>query len=72
MFCTEMLTEQQQKQEFLYSLRLIERKREAIEFFLTALEGRGEKSFSLEYKIIASTLSVIDWDTSNDRRILER
>jgi hypothetical protein len=64
--------EAQQKGELLFSALLIERRREAIECFLSELEKRGEKSVSLEYKIVGHALSIIDWDTKADREVLQR
>ncbi|HVT60833.1 MAG TPA: hypothetical protein VHR45_20850 [Thermoanaerobaculia bacterium] len=59
-----------QEGEFLRSLLTIERKRKSLERFLDMIEGMMIESVSLEYKIVGSELSIIDWDTADDRRIL--
>jgi len=61
-----------QKSEFFSSLQTLERARERIEPFLSDLFQRAKlRNASLEYKILGSHLSVIDWDTPNDRAVLD-
>jgi hypothetical protein len=38
--------------------------------FCTFLDSFSFKAYSLEYKIVASQLKIIDWDTPNDKRVL--
>jgi hypothetical protein len=56
--------------EFLWSMRLFERERERIEVFLAFLDSFALRAYSLEYKIVGSELTIIDWDTPDDRRIV--
>jgi hypothetical protein len=60
----------QLRSEFAYSMRCIERERERIGTFCAFLDSFSFKAYSLEYKIVASQLRMIDWDTPNDRRVL--
>ena len=60
----------QLQSEFGYSMRCIEREREKIATFCTFLDSFSFKAYSLEYKIVASQLKIIDWDTPNDKRVL--
>jgi len=60
----------QLQSEFGYSMRCIEQEREKIAAFCTFLDSFSFKAYSLEYKIVASQLKIIDWDTPNDRRVL--
>jgi hypothetical protein len=60
----------QLRSEFAYSMRCIEREREKIVAFCAFLDSFSFKAYSLEYKIVASQLKMIDWDTPNDRRVL--
>jgi hypothetical protein len=55
---------------FGYSMRCIEQEREKIATFCAFLDSFSFKAYSLEYKIVASQLKIIDWDTPNDRRVL--
>jgi hypothetical protein len=56
--------------EFGYSMRCIEQAREKISAFCAFLDSFSFKAYSLEYKIVASQLKIIDWDTPNDTRVL--
>jgi len=56
--------------EFGYSMRCIEQEREKIATFCAFLDSFSFKAYSLEYKIVASQLRIIDWDTPNDKRVL--
>lgn len=56
--------------EFGYAMRCIEQEREKIATFCAFLDSFSFKAYSLEYKIVASQLRIIDWDTPNDRRVL--
>jgi len=56
--------------EFLWSMRLFERERETTETFLAFLDSFAFRAYSLEYKIVGSKLTVIDWDTPDDALIL--
>jgi len=56
--------------DFSYSMRRIEQEREKIASFCTFLDSFSFKAYSLEYKIVASQLRFIDWDTPNDKRVL--
>lgn len=60
----------QLQSEFGYSMRCIEQEREKIATFCTFLDSFSFKAYSLEYKIVASQLKIIDWDTPNDKRVL--
>lgn len=64
------LSHLQVQSEFSYSMRCIEREREKIGAFCTFLDSFSFKAYSLEYKIVASQLKIIDWDTPNDKRVL--
>lgn len=54
-------------QEFFTSMRFVERERESICTFLVFLDTFGYRAYSLEYKVVGSRLSIIDWDTPNDK-----
>jgi hypothetical protein len=56
--------------EFGYSMRCLEQEREKLAAFCAFLDSFSFKAYSLEYKIVASQLKIIDWDTPNDRRVL--
>jgi hypothetical protein len=56
--------------EFLWSMRLFERERETTEVFLAFLDSFGLRAYSIEYKIVGSKLTIIDWDTPDDRLIV--
>jgi hypothetical protein len=60
----------QLRSEFGYAMRCIEQEREKLERFCTFLDSFSFKAYSLEYKIVASQLKIIDWDTPNDTRVL--
>ena len=64
------LSNLQLQSEFGYSMRCIEQEREKIARFCAFLDSFSFKAYSLEYKIVASQLKIIDWDTPNDRRVL--
>ena len=64
------LSNLQLRSEFGYSMRCIEHEREKITTFCKFLDSFSFKAYSLEYKIVASQLKIIDWDTPNDRRVL--
>jgi hypothetical protein len=64
------LSSLQLQSEFGYSMRCIEQEREKIATFCTFLDSFSFKAYSLEYKIVASQLKIIDWDTPNDKRVL--
>jgi hypothetical protein len=51
-------------------MRCLEQEREKIAAFCAFLDSFSLKAYSLEYKIVASQLKIIDWDTPNDRRVL--
>ena len=56
--------------EFAHSMRCIEEEREKLARFCAFLDSFSFKAYSLEYKIVASKLRIIDWDTPNDTRVL--
>ena len=60
----------QMHSEFGYAMRCIERESEKIARFCAFLDSFSFKAYSLEYKIVASQLKIIDWDTPNDRQVL--
>jgi len=64
------LSNLQLQSEFGYSMRCIEQEREKIGTFCRFLDSFSFKAYSLEYKIVASQLRIIDWDTPNDKRVL--
>jgi len=64
------LSKLQLQSEFGYSMRCLEQEREKIATFCEFLDSFSFKAYSLEYKIVASQLKIIDWDTPNDRRVL--
>jgi len=64
------LSNLQLQSEFGYSMRCIEQAREKIATFCTFLDSFSFKAYSLEYKIVASQLRIIDWDTPDDKRVL--
>jgi hypothetical protein len=59
-----------QHREFEHSLRLLEAYRERLEQFSDAIENCGLTAYSFEYKVVRERLSIIDWDTANDRKVL--
>jgi hypothetical protein len=65
------LSNLQLQSEFGYSMRCIEQEKEKLAAFCAFLDSFSFKAYSLEYKIVASQLRIIDWDTPNDRRVLE-
>jgi len=64
------LSKLQLQSEFGYSMRCIEQEREKLAAFCDFLDSFSFKAYSLEYKIVASQLKIIDWDTPDDRRVL--
>ena len=64
------LSNSQLRAEFSYSMRCIEQAREKIATFCAFLDSFSFRAYSLEYKIVASQLKIIDWDTPNDTRVL--
>lgn len=64
------LSNLQLQSEFGYSMRCLEQEREKLAAFCAFLDSFSFKAYSLEYKIVASQLKIIDWDTPNDRRVL--
>lgn len=58
------------EKEFLWSMRLFEREREPAEAFLAFLDSFALRAYSIEYKIVGSKLTIIDWDTPDDRLIV--
>jgi hypothetical protein len=64
------LSNSQVQSEFGYSMRCIEQEREKLGAFCTFLDSFSFKAYSLEYKIVASQLKIIDWDTPDDKRVL--
>ena len=64
------LSHLQLQSEFGYAMRCIEQESEKIAAFCAFLDSFSFKAYSLEYKIVASQLRIIDWDTPNDRRVL--
>jgi hypothetical protein len=64
------LSNSQLHSEFGYSMQCIEQEREKIETFCAFLDSFSFKAYSLEYKIVASQLKIIDWDTPDDQRVL--
>jgi hypothetical protein len=60
----------QLRSEFAYAMGCIEQEREKITKFCAFLDSFSFKAYSLEYKIVASRLKIIDWDTPNDMRVL--
>jgi hypothetical protein len=64
------LSASQVRSEFQYSMGCIEQERDKIARFCAFLDSFSFKAYSLEYKIVASRLKIIDWDTPNDMRVL--
>jgi hypothetical protein len=64
------LSNLQLQSEFGYSMRCLEQEREKLAAFCAFLDSFSFKAYSLEYKIVASQLKIIDWDTPDDRRVL--
>jgi hypothetical protein len=64
------LSRLQLQSEFGYSMRCVEQEREKLSAFCEFLDSFSFKAYSLEYKIVASQLKIIDWDTPDDRRVL--
>jgi hypothetical protein len=64
------LSNSQLLSEFGYAMRCIEQEKEKIAAFCTFLDSFSFKAYSLEYKVVASQLKIIDWDTPNDMRVL--
>jgi hypothetical protein len=51
-------------------MRCIEQEKEKLEAFCTFLDSFSFKAYSIEYKIVASQLKIIDWDTPDDKRVV--
>ncbi len=64
------LSNLQLQSEFGYAMRCIEQEKEKIATFCAFLDSFSFKAYCLEYKIVASQLRIIDWDTPNDQRVL--
>jgi hypothetical protein len=64
------LSNLQLRSEFGYAMRCLEQEREKLEMFCAFLDSFSFKAYSLEYKIVASQLKIIDWDTPNDTQVL--
>jgi len=64
------LSRSQMHSEFGYAMRCIEQEREKIATFCAYLDSFSFKAYSLEYKLVASQLKIIDWDTPDDKRVL--
>ena len=64
------LTEAEHHRELQYSLRLLEGPRERLREFAYAIESCGITTYSLEYKIVGRRVTIIDWDTPDDRKVL--
>jgi len=64
------LSKLQMHSEFGYAMRSIEQEKEKIASFCAFLDSFSFKAYSLEYKIVASQLKIIDWDTPDDKRVL--
>lgn len=60
-----------QRLEFEHSLQLFESQRARLQEFADAIEACGITAYSFEYKIVGEKIAIIDWDTSNDRKVLE-
>lgn len=58
------------RREFSDSVRALERSRERMEELGDLIEGIGITSYSFEYKVISGHVTIIDWDTSDDREVL--
>ncbi len=56
--------------EFHYTMIQLERMREPIETFCDFLDHYRFRAYSLEYKLVDSWFSIIDWDTPNDLAVL--
>lgn len=56
--------------EFAASMIIVERSRDRIEQFVKYLDSFSFAAYTLEYKIVGSRLSIIDWDTPDDRKVL--
>jgi hypothetical protein len=65
-----MVSDSQLRSEFGYSMGSVEQERQKIKTFCAFLDSFSFKAYSLEYKIVASQLRIIDWDTPNDKRVL--
>lgn len=50
--------------------RAIYERQETLEEFVRVVEACGLTSHSIEYKVVGEHVSVIDWDTSDDRKVL--
>lgn len=58
-------------QQFIESVKGIEQNKEAIEHFIEHLESIGIYELCLEYMYSAKGFSFIDWDTCNDKKVIE-
>lgn len=56
--------------EMREALKMLEDLNEKLEFFGKYLESFGAESYSIEYKITAGKLKVIDWDTAIDKKVI--
>jgi hypothetical protein len=59
-------------EQFYYAVKEIEHERKKIELFENYMSNFGFNSFTLEYKINDGILRFIDWDTPNDKLVLNR
>ena len=58
--------------DFGAAMVLMEEWREQIQLFISHLRSKGAAVLSIEYKAVGSRLTVIDWDTPDDRAVLSR
>ncbi len=55
---------------FRQTVALLEERQEMIRAFCEHLESRCFSAYSLEYKLVGSWFSIIDWDTPDDLKVL--
>jgi len=60
------------REQFTVALTKLERSREKLEAFVEAVLAIGLNVCCLEYKIEGERLQIIDWDTTNDRMVINK
>lgn len=68
---TSMLDKDKVIKGFIQTVRGIESKKEKIEEFETYLKEIGIHELCLEYMLSQKGFSFIDWDTSNDKKVID-
>lgn len=70
--CPQEASREEETHQFRTTCAGLEALRDRIVTFCEQLEEVGMRSYSLEYKHVSGSLSIIDWDTQDDRAVLAR